>query len=61
MGYKAGEYLVSRYPEKLLENVKIAWFPGPEGAGWVTSGNKGFLAAIAGSNLEVVETRYGDS
>ena len=61
MGYKTGEYLVSLYPEKLLENVKIAWFPGPEGAGWVTSGNKGFLAAIAGSNLEVVETRYGDT
>jgi len=41
--------------------VKIAWFPGPEGAGWVTSGNKGFLDAISGSKIEVVETKYGDT
>ena len=61
MGYKAGEYLVSRKRKEQLGNVKIAWFPGPEGAGWVTSGNKGFLDAISGSNIEVVETRYGDT
>lgn len=61
MGRETGEYLVSRHQEEHLGKVKIAWFPGPEGAGWVTSGNKGFLAAIAGSNLEVVVTRYGDT
>ncbi len=61
MGYKAGEYLVSRQRKEQLGNVKIAWFPGPEGAGWVTSGNKGFLDAISGSKIEVVETKYGDT
>ncbi len=61
MGYKAGEYLVSRQRKEQLGNVKIAWFPGPKGAGWVTSGNKGFLDAISGSKIEVVETKYGDT
>lgn len=61
MGYKAGEYLVSRHHDVTPGNVKVAWFPGPEGAGWVNSGNRGFLDAIAGSNVEVVVTRYGDT
>ena len=61
MGYKAGEYLVMLQQKAQLDTVKIAWFPGPEGAGWVTSGNKGFLEAIAGSNLDVVASRYGDT
>ncbi len=61
MGYKAGEYLVMLQQKAQLDTVKIAWFPGPEGAGWVTSGNKGFLEAIAGSNIDVVASRYGDT
>jgi protein TorT len=61
MGARAGEYLVGLQPEKSSEKKQIAWFPGPEGAGWVTAGNKGFLNAIAGSSLQVVATRYGDT
>jgi len=61
MGYKAGEYLVTLQQKEPHNNVKIAWFPGPEGAGWVTSGNNGFLDAIAGSNVEVMASRYGDT
>lgn len=60
MAYKAGEYIVDMYQADETETVNVAWFPGPEGAGWVASGNKGFFDAIAGSNIEVVETRYGD-
>src|SRR6266446_10476451 len=40
MGYQAGEYLVKMHP-KGSKTVKVAWFPGPPGAGWVVAGNKG--------------------
>src|SRR6185436_7717025 len=60
MGAKAGEYLAKLHP-KGSAPVKAAWFPGPPGAGWVEAGNKGFLGAIKGSAVEVVETKYGDT
>lgn len=60
MGYKAGEYIAKIHP-KGSGKVKVAWFPGPPGAGWVEAGNEGFLAAVADSDLEVVETKYGDT
>ena len=60
MGYKAGEYIARAHPMG-SGKVKVAWFPGPPGAGWVEAGNKGFQEAVAGSDIEVVETRYGDT
>ena len=60
MGFKAGEYLAAMHP-KGGEKVKVGWFPGPAGAGWVEAGNKGFRDAIANSSIEVVETKYGDT
>ena len=60
MGFKAGEYVAKRHPAG-GEKVKVAWFPGPPGAGWVEAGNAGFQEAVAGSGIEVVETRYGDT
>lgn len=60
MGYKAGEYIAKLHP-KGSGKVKVAWFPGPPGAGWVEAGNKGFQEAIADSDIEVVETKYGDT
>lgn len=60
MGAKAGAYLAEKHPAG-SKPVKVAWFPGPAGAGWVEAGNKGFRDAIAGSALEVVETKYGDT
>ena len=42
MGAKAGEYLAKLHPAG-SEPVKVAWFPGPPGAGWVEAGNTGFL------------------
>src|SRR3989442_1753934 len=46
MGYQAGEYLVKKHP-KGSKPVKVAWFPGPPGAGWVVAGNKGFTDSVA--------------
>ncbi len=60
MGAKAGEYLAKLHPAGSAP-VKVAWFPGPAGAGWVEAGNTGFLGAVKGSAVEVVETKYGDT
>lgn len=59
MGFKAGKYVADLHEGG--ESVKVAWFPGPAGAGWVEAGNAGFQEAIADSNIEVVETKYGDT
>ncbi len=60
MGGKAGEYLAEAHPAG-SDPVKVAWFPGPAGAGWVEAGNSGFIGAVEGSAVEVVDTRYGDT
>ena len=60
MGAKAGEFLAKQHPDG-SEPVKVAWFPGPAGAGWVEAGNTGFEGAIEGSAVKVVDTKYGDT
>ena len=60
MGAKAGEYLAKLHPAG-SGKVKVAWFPGPPGAGWVEAGNTGFLDAVKGSDVEIVDTKYGDT
>jgi protein TorT len=60
MGFKAAEYIAKLHPAG-SGKVKVAWFPGPPGAGWVEAGNRGVLEAIKGSDIELVETKYGDT
>ncbi len=60
MGAKAGQFLAGRHPTG-SDSVKVAWFPGPAGAGWVEAGNAGFVGAIEGSTVELVDTKYGDT
>jgi periplasmic protein TorT len=60
MGAKAGEYLAKLHPRG-SGKVKVAWFPGPPGAGWVEAGNKGFVDAVKNSDIEIVDTKYGDT
>ena len=60
MGFKAGEYIAKQHP-KGSGKVRVAWFPGPPGAGWVEAGNTGFNNAIKDSDLELVATKYGDT
>ena len=60
MGFKAGDYIAKLHPEG-SDPVKVAWFPGPPGAGWVEAGNTGFREAVSDSAIEVVETKYGDT
>ena len=60
MGGKAGAFLAEIHPVD-SPGVKVAWFPGPPGAGWVEAGNNGFVRAIQGSAIDLVETKYGDT
>ncbi|WP_193370429.1 TMAO reductase system periplasmic protein TorT [Pelagibius marinus] len=60
MGAKAGEFLAKVHPAG-GKAAKVAWFPGPAGAGWVEAGNTGFQSAIADSSVELVDTKYGDT
>jgi periplasmic protein TorT len=60
MGLAAGEYL-----KKLTgangKLVRIAWFPGPKGAGWVSAGDQGLRDAVKGTKITIVETNFGDT
>ncbi len=60
MGAKAGAFLAGLHP-KGSDLVKVAWFPGPAGAGWVEAGNAGFTGAVENSAIDLVETKYGDT
>ncbi|WP_425450471.1 TMAO reductase system periplasmic protein TorT [Virgifigura deserti] len=60
MGGSIGAYFARIHP-KGSPPVKVAWFPGPKGAGWVRFVETGFRAAIAGSSAEVVATKWGDT
>jgi protein TorT len=60
MGNKAGNYLRG-LQAKNGNPIKIAWFPGPEGAGWVAAGDAGFRKAIEGSAIEILDSAYGDT
>jgi protein TorT len=60
MGRRVGEYLARTHP-KGSPPVKLAWFPGPEGSGWVPFVEEGFRTAIAESSAEIVVTKWGDT
>lgn len=60
MGAAAGRFLAERHP-KGSAPVRIGWFPGPQGAGWVTFVEAGFRAALAESSARIVMIRFGDT
>jgi protein TorT len=59
-GLQTGEYLKRLNPVD-KGDVKVAWFPGPDGAAWVAEGDKGFNAALAGSHIKIITTKKGDT
>src|SRR5262245_28091499 len=48
MGYAAGRFLRS-VTGTSGKTVRIAWFPGPRGAAWVSAGDEGFRDALKGT------------
>ena len=60
MGQVAGEYLAQRHPAG-SEPVTVAWFPGPQGAGWVDFNEAGFKRGLENSAVEIVVTKWGDT
>ncbi len=60
LGYKAGTYLRG-LQEINGKPMKVAWFPGPVGAGWVPDGDAGFHDAIPENLIKVLSTMHGDT
>jgi protein TorT len=60
MGQSTGEYLAKKHPSG-SPAVKVGWFPGPAGAGWVEAAHKGFMDAIKGSAVVALDPKYGDT
>ena len=60
MGSSIGEYLARQHPRGTAP-VKVAWFPGPKGSGWVPFVEAGFRGALRDSSAEIVVTKYGDT
>jgi periplasmic protein TorT len=60
MGAETGTYLAKKHPAGSPE-VVVGWFPGPAGAGWVEAAHKGFMDAVKGSAVKVLDPKYGDT
>jgi len=60
MGHKVGQYIAQRHPLGSAP-AKIAWFPGPQGAGWVAFIDAGFRDALTSSSANVVSVKWGDT
>ncbi|HCH22667.1 MAG TPA: TMAO reductase system periplasmic protein TorT [Oceanospirillaceae bacterium] len=60
MGHKVGRYIAAEHP-KGSPPVNIAWFPGPQGAGWVRFIDAGFRDALVSSSANIVSVKWGDT
>lgn len=60
LGWKVGRWLAKRHPAG-GPRARIAWLPGPADADWVGFIDRGFREAIAGSAVDIVVERHGDT
>lgn len=60
VGFTVGSYLADLHPEG-SDPVRVGWFPGPAGAGFVEDATRGFLASLEGSAVEVADVKYGNT
>lgn len=55
MSVAAARYITTHAGGK---RIKLAWFPGPEGAGWVNDAEKGVQRAFAAGAAQVIHAGY---
>lgn len=60
MGMAAAQVIAKSHP-KGSAPVRLAWFPGTKGAGWVKFVEEGFRAGLADSSARIVAVKYGDT
>lgn len=60
MGAAVGRYLAA-LPAANGRSLRVAWLPGPAGAGWVEAADAGFRAAIDDRDIAIVEALNGDT
>ncbi|MFE0019342.1 TMAO reductase system periplasmic protein TorT [Mesorhizobium sp. NPDC059054] len=60
MGQSVGAYLARLHPAGTIP-VRVAWFPGPKGAGWVKFVEAGFQRALKQSSANVTAVKWGDT
>jgi len=60
MGFAAGQFLKTSTGGG-GRAIRIAWFPGPKGAGWVSAGDQGLRDALRGTAITIVDTSFGDT
>jgi periplasmic protein TorT len=59
-GATAGKYLADTFPAGSGKK-KMVWLAGPAGSQWVEDAVRGMKESIAGSDVELVKTIYGDT
>lgn len=59
-GKISGEHLVAAVKDR-AGPVKVVSFPGPQAADWANAGAKGFQDSVANTNIELLETKFGDT
>ena len=60
LGSAVGRFIRAQ-PANPARPVTVAWLPGPQGAGWVAAGDRGFRDSLKGASVSIVDTRYGDT
>jgi protein TorT len=56
-GAKVGEYIRKKNP---TGKARVIWLPGPGGVSWSEDGLRGFQDAVKNSNVQIVQTKYGE-
>ncbi len=60
LGFIVSQYLNAAHRDD-AGPVRLAWFPGPSGAGWVAAGDAGLRAGLDPDKFEIVVTSEGDT
>lgn len=58
LGALAADYVLKAYAGKKIE---VSAFPGPQGSGWAEGFYQGFEETLAGTDAQVVDTKWGDT